>query len=242
MTQGAKVAWITGGGTGIGLGGAQALAAEGWTVIISGRRKDVLDAAAKRIGGKVEAIPLDVADPAQAEKVAADILWTHGHIDLLVNSAGLNIRDRSWTDLTAQGWDGVVSVNLNGVIYCMRSVLPAMRARKNGLIINVASWAGKHPSKVSGAAYVATKTAVVALTHNFNQEESRNGLRACALCPGEVATDIMKQRPVPPSPEDLARMMQIEDMGRTISFIASMPAHVCINEIVMSPTWNRSFL
>ena len=125
MTQGAKVAWITGGGTGIGLGGAQALAAEGWTVIISGRRKDGLDAAAKRIGGKVEAIPLDVADPAQAEKVAAEILRTHGHIDLLVNSAGLNIRDRSWTDLTAQGWDSVVSVNLNGVIYCMRSVLPA---------------------------------------------------------------------------------------------------------------------
>lgn len=242
MAEDRKVAWITGGGTGIGLGGAQALAAAGWTVIISGRRKEVIDAAAAGIGRGTEAMPLDVTNAAQAGEVAADIVGRHGRIDLLVNSAGINIRDRNWADLTTQGWDSVVAANLDGVLYCMRSVLPAMRDQRSGLIVNVASWAGKLPSKVSGPAYVATKTAVVALTHAFNQEEFRNGLRACALCPGEVATDIMKNRPTPPSVDDLARMMQIEDLGRTIAFVASMPAHVCINEIVMSPTWNRSYL
>src|SRR4029077_12248633 len=110
-----------------------------------------------------------------------------------------------------------------------------MRAQKSGTIINVSSWAGRLPSKVSGPAYAATKHAVVALTHSFNQEEFRNGLRACALCPAEVATDIMKKRAVPPTAEELARMLQIEDLGRTIAFVANMPQNVCLNEILISP-------
>ena len=237
-----KIAWITGGGTGIGLGGAKVLASEGWTVVISGRRADVLNQVAKDLGGNVEAVALDVGDAAKVEQAAASILQKHGRIDLLVNSAGLNITNRSWADLTTQAWDQVVDINLNGLMYCIRAVLPAMRAQKSGTIVNVSSWAGKLPSKVTGPAYSATKHAVVALTHSFNQEEFRNGLRASALCPGEVATDIMKKRPVPPTAEDMARMLQIEDLGRTIAFVANMPPHVCMNEILISPVWNCSFV
>ncbi len=127
-----RVAWITGGGSGIGLAGAQELAREGWTVVISGRRKDVLDEAVAGIakaGGNAEAMVLDVSNAADAEKVAKAIVARHGRIDLLVNSAGVNVPKRSWDDITLEGWDKLVDINLNGVMYCMRAVRPAMRAQ-----------------------------------------------------------------------------------------------------------------
>jgi NADP-dependent 3-hydroxy acid dehydrogenase YdfG len=240
-----KVAWVTGGGSGIGEAGAQALAKEGWTVVISGRRQDVIDRAAAGIakaGGEAEAIALDVANADQVESVARAIVGKHGRIDLLVNSAGLNVPKRSWDQVDNAGWNKVVDVNLNGLLYCMRAVLPAMRAQKDGCIINIASWAGRFVSKMTGPAYTASKHAVVALTHSFNMEEFRNGLRACCIAPAEVATPILKSRPVPPSEEDMARMLQPEDLGRTIAFVANMPPHVCVNEILISPTWNRLFV
>jgi NADP-dependent 3-hydroxy acid dehydrogenase YdfG len=172
---------------------------------------------------------------------AQRILAAHGRIDLLVNSAGINVTKRSWADVEIEGWDKVVDINLNGVLYCMRAVLPAMRAQKDGIIINVASWAGRHVAKMTGPAYTSTKHAVLALTHSFNMDEWINGLRACCLSPGEVATPILKSRPVVPSEEEQARMLQAEDLGRTIAFVANMPPRVCMNEILISPTWNRSF-
>ncbi|HWW49118.1 MAG TPA: SDR family NAD(P)-dependent oxidoreductase [Xanthobacteraceae bacterium] len=243
--QDARIAWVTGGGTGIGKAGAAALAADGWTVIISGRRGDALDEAAAGIadeGGRIEALTLDVSDAADAQDVADEIVRRHGRIDLLVNSAGVNIRKRGWSDMDLDGWNTVVDINLTGLYHCMRAVLPTMRAQQDGCVINIASWAGRFVSKVSGAAYTTVKHGVVALTHSFNQEEFRNGLRACCICPAEVATEIMKQRPVPVSDEDLARMLQPDDLGRTIAFVANMPRHVCVNEVLISPTWNRSYL
>jgi NADP-dependent 3-hydroxy acid dehydrogenase YdfG len=241
-----RVAWVTGGGSGIGQAGAEALAADGWTVIVSGRRKDALEAVVSGInskgGGKAEALVLDVSQAANVEAAAQRILTAHGRIDLLVNSAGVNVPKRSWEDMEISGWDKLVEINLNGVLYCMRAVLPAMRAQKDGCIINVASWAGRHVSKMPGPAYTTTKHAVLALTHSFNMDECVNGLRACCLSPAEVATPILKLRPVVPTEEEQARMLQPEDLGRTIAFVAGMPPHVCVNEILISPTWNRSFV
>ena len=240
-----KIAWVTGGGTGIGRAGAEALLADGWTVVISGRRAEMLRGVVDEIGagGKpIEAIALDVSNAADVNKVAQAILTKYGRIDLLVNSAGVNVPKRTWQDVTQEGWDQIVDINLNGVMYCMRAVLPAMRAQHDGCIINVASWAGRIVSKMTGPAYTATKHAVLALTHSFNMDECVNGLRACCLSPGEVATPIMLNRPVPPSEEVMARMLQPADLGRTIAFIAGMPPHVCINEVLISPTWNRSFM
>lgn len=231
-----KIAWITGGGTGMGLAGAKELVKDGWTVIVSGRRADALDKALKEIGPNASALTLDVGVKADVERAAKQIVSEHGRIDLLVNSAGLNVPNRSWADMTTEGWDKVVKINLDGLLYCMHAVLPTMRAQKSGTIINVSSWAGRLPSKITGPAYSATKHAVVALTHSFNMEEFRNGLRACALCPGEAATEILKLRPVQPTDEEKARMLQPEDLGRTIAFIAGMPPHVCINEVLISPT------
>jgi NADP-dependent 3-hydroxy acid dehydrogenase YdfG len=241
-----RVAWVTGGGSGIGQAGAEALAADGWTVIVSGRRKDALEVVVSGInskgGGKAEALVLDVSQAADVEAAAQRVLAAHGRIDLLVNSAGVNVPKRSWEDMEISGWDKLVEINLNGVLYCMRAVLPAMRAQKDGCIINVASWAGRHVSKMPGPAYTTTKHAVLALTHSFNMDECVNGLRACCLSPAEVATPILKLRPVVPTEEEQARMLQPEDLGRTIAFVAGMPPHVCVNEILISPTWNRSFV
>jgi NADP-dependent 3-hydroxy acid dehydrogenase YdfG len=240
-----RVAWVTGGGSGIGEAGAEALAADGFIVVISGRRQEALDSVVAKIasaGGQAAAIALDVSQAAEVAKAAQQILSRHGRIDLLVNSAGINVPKRRWADMEIEGWDSVVDINLNGVLYGMRAVLPAMRAQKDGLIINVASWAGRHVSKMAGPAYTTTKHALLALTHSFNMDECVNGLRACCLSPGEVATPILKLRPVVPSEEEQARMLQAEDIGRTIAFVASMPARVCVNEILISPTWNRGFV
>jgi NADP-dependent 3-hydroxy acid dehydrogenase YdfG len=240
-----RVAWVTGGGSGIGEAGTEALAADGFIVVISGRRQEALDSVVAKIasrGGQAAAIALDVSQAADVANAAQQILSQHGRIDLLVNSAGINVPKRRWSDMETEGWDRVVDINLNGVLYCMRAVLPAMRAQQDGLIINVASWAGRHVSKMAGPAYTTTKHALLALTHSFNMDECVNGLRACCLSPGEVATPILKLRPVVPSEQEQARMLQAEDVGRTIAFVASMPARVCVNEILISPTWNRGFV
>jgi NADP-dependent 3-hydroxy acid dehydrogenase YdfG len=240
-----KIAWITGAGTGIGLAGAQALAAAGAVVILSGRRDDVLRVQAEDIhlrGGRSEVEVLDVADQKAVKAVADRILARHGRIDILVNSAGLNTPNRYWSNQTVEGWNEVIRTNLDGTFYCVHAVLPAMRKQKDGLVINVSSWAGVYHSKMTGAAYNGSKSAVIMLTETLNMEECANGIRACAICPAEVATPIMDRRPIPPSKEDRARMLQPQELGETIRFVAEMPPHACVNEIIISPTWNRIYL
>src|SRR5215216_987760 len=117
--NGKRVAWVTGGGSGIGESGAEFLAADGWTVVISGRRKEELERVVANItkkGGKAEAIQLDVSNKADVNKAADQILEKHGRIDLLVNSAGLNVPKRSWADMELEGWDKVVDINLYRVL------------------------------------------------------------------------------------------------------------------------------
>jgi len=244
-TLSGKVAWVTGAGSGMGLSGAQHLAAAGATVVMSGRRADVLEREAQAIrkaGGKAEVAALDVSIALSVQGVAQSILARHDKVDILVNSAGLNHPQRFWRNQTVASWDQVIRVNLDGTFYCTHAVLPSMRTRKDGLVINISSWAGKYTLAMAGAAYNGSKHAVVALTETINMEECGNGIRACALCPAEVATPILDRRPVPPSPEERARMLQADDLGKTILWIAEQPAHVCINEITISPTWNRMYI
>ncbi|MCW5731506.1 MAG: SDR family oxidoreductase [Alphaproteobacteria bacterium] len=237
-----KIAWVTGAGSGIGKAGALELARAGAVVALSGRREAELRKVAEQIaaeGGRAEVEPLDVSDKLAVQRTANRIIARHGKVDILVNSAGLNIPRRFWKEIDAENWDQVVDVNLNGSLYCIASVIENMRRRKDGLVINISSWAGKYDTYMTGPAYNASKHAVVAMSASLNLEECVNGIRCCCICPGEVATPIMQRRPVPPAPEELARMLQEEDMGRTIRFVAEMPPHVCVNEIVISPTWNR---
>ena len=243
-----QVAWVTGGGSGIGLAGAIELARAGCRVIVSGRDGGKLDAAiegAHASGapkGSISAAPLDVADAAAVTRVAAEIEARHERVDILVNSAGVNFAKRYWTDTDSATFGDVVAINLNGAAACTLAVLKGMQKRRQGTVINVASFAGWYMGYLTGPAYTASKAAMIALSHSFNIEECVNGLRATALCPGEAATPILKKRPVEPSAEEKARMLQEEDLGRTIRFIAEMPPHVCINELVITPVWNRLYI
>jgi NADP-dependent 3-hydroxy acid dehydrogenase YdfG len=240
-----KVAWITGGGSGIGLAGAISLAREGAHVVITGRTKHSLDGGLAEVkkAGSAEAVLLDVADRDAVVRAAADIEKRRGRIDILVASAGTNISGakRNLATMSLDGWDDVVRINLNGLFYCCYAVIPGMRKRKDGVIINISSWAGRYASMLTGPAYNATKRAVIAITESINMEECVNGIRATSILPGEVATPIMAKRPVPPSPERMAEMVQAEDLGETILYLAKMPKRTCVNELVISPTLNRFY-
>jgi NAD(P)-dependent dehydrogenase (short-subunit alcohol dehydrogenase family) len=241
-----KVAWITGGGSGIGLAGALELAKAGARVVISGRTQRTNESGLAQLKsvGSAEAIQLDVSDKGAVTRAAADIEKRHGRIDILVTSAGTNIggAKRNFKSMSLEGWDDVVRINLDGLFYCCYAVIPGMRARKDGLIINISSWAGRYASVLTGPAYNATKRAVIAVTESINMEECVNGIRATSILPGEVATPIMEKRPVPPTAEERARMAQPEDFGAAILFVATMPARTCVNEVVIAPTWNRFYV
>jgi NADP-dependent 3-hydroxy acid dehydrogenase YdfG len=235
-----KVAWITGGGSGIGLAGAIEFVKAGASVVISGRTEATLKDALKQV--KADSVVCDVAEKEQVTKAAAEIQKRHGRIDILVNSAGINLPRRSFRDVSNEGWDQIVAVNLSGMFYCVQAVLPGMRARNDGLIINISSWAGRYASVLTGPGYNATKHAVIALTESINLEECAHGIRASSVLPGEAATPILEKRPVPPAPEVRAKMLQPEDLGRALAFIATLPPRACINELIISPTWNRFLL
>lgn len=240
-----RVAWVTGAGTGIGQAGAIALAEDGAAVVLSGRRRDALEDTAQRIaaaGGAADIETLDVADGAAVEAAAARILQRHGCVDVLVNSAGLNVTKRNWDVVDRSGWDTVVGIDLDGAFYATRAVLGAMRARKDGLVVNVSSWAGRYDTYLTGPAYNAAKQGLVAMTAHLNMAEGKNGIRACVICPGEVNTPILDRRPIPVPPEVRATMLQPRDMGETIRFLARLPAHVCISELVIAPTNNRLWM
>ena len=234
-----QVAWITGAGTGIGESAAIKLAEAGCKVVLSGRRKDVLENVASQIGNGVSIKPLDVADKEAVINTAEMILEEQGRIDIGVFSAGINVRNRNWNDVVLEDWDKVINIDLNGAFYCCQSVLPAMRKQGGGLIINVSSMAAKGIGKITGPAYTSAKHAMNAMTSSLLLEERNNGIRATIVCPGEVATPILDSRPVPVSAEDKARILQSEDLGDLILYIAQQPPHVTINEVLITPTWNR---
>jgi len=234
-----EVAWITGAGTGIGESGAIKLAEAGCKVILSGRRTAPLENVAAQIPGDVTIEPLDVSDHDDVMAVAERIIEKYGRIDIGVFSAGINIKDRNWPVVSIDDWNSVINIDLNGAFYCCQAVLPSMRKNGGGVIINVSSMAAKNIGMLTGPAYHAAKHAMNAMNASLIVEERNNGIRATALCPGEVATPILEQRPVPVSAEDQARILQSEDLGEVIKFIAQQPEHVTLNEILINPTWNR---
>lgn len=240
-----KVAWVTGGGTGIGQACARALAGAGVQVVVSGRRAAELDATSAALaadGLRASALVLDVADAQAVGRAADELRARFGRLDVLVCSAGTNVPNRSWDAITPDAFARVVSINLNGVAYCVAAALPTMRAAGGGSIVVVSSWAGWAFLPMAGAAYGATKTGLAPLVETINEQEGRHGVRATLLCPAEVATPILRTRPVPPPPEDVERMLRPDDVAASVLHAVCAPPHVCLNEIVISPTWNRFYV
>ncbi len=240
-----EVAWITGAGTGIGRAGAIALAAAGAKVVLTGRRIEPLEEVAARVreaGGEALVAPGDFTDAKVARTIVDQIMAAYGRCDILVNSAGINIPKRSWADVTVEGFDSVVAADLSGPFYTTHAVLPVMRAQGGGLMIQISSWAGVYVPLLTGPAYTAAKHGLVAMSESINQAECISGIRSCCINPGEVATPILDNRPIPVPDEEKARMLQSEDLGETILYVARMPKTVCVNEILISPTWNRVYV
>ena len=240
-----QVAWVTGAGSGIGEAAALALAEEGAEILLTGRRPAPLEDVASRIralGGKAEVQAADLTDPVAVERVGQAIQARGGALDILVNNAGLNITERDWGRLTPAGAQSVIAANLGSAFYCVTVALPFLRARGGGVLIHTASFAGRFVSPLSGPAYTAAKHGVVAMSHSLNMEECIHGIRSTVICPGEVATPILDKRPQPVSAEERARMVQPEDCGDLIRYVACLPPHVVLNEVLISPCWNRSYV
>jgi NADP-dependent 3-hydroxy acid dehydrogenase YdfG len=240
-----KIAWITGAGSGIGEAAALALSDEGATVVLTSRRREPLERLAARIkqqGGEAHVQPADLMNSKSVQKIGEYIQHTFGRLDVLVNNAGLNIRDRHWDKLTPEGVDELVNGNLTQALYCVTVALPFMRAQKDGVLIHTSSMAGRFIGGFSGPIYGAAKHGVVAMSHTINMEECLNGIRSTVLLPGEVATPILDKRPNPVGPEERARMVQAEDCADLIRYIACLPKHVVMSEVMLAPTYNRTYV
>jgi len=136
----------------------------------------------------------------------------------------------------------MIDGNLAAAAQCVTVALPLMRARKDGLIVHTASMAGRFIGGFPGPLYTAAKHGVVAMSHSINMQECINGIRSCVFLPGEVATPILDRRPNPVGPEVRARMVQPQDCADLIRYIALMPARLVMNEVMLSPTWNRGYV
>jgi len=236
-----KTALVTGGGSGIGLGVALALAREGCRVAISSRDADKLRRAAAAHPGSPPILtrPCDVADRPDTGRLAAWALRELGHLDILVHSAGINIARRKMADLDPADFDRVLAVNCTGFYNMLCAVLPDMRRRRAGLIVSISSIAGKRALPLAGPAYCASKFAATALATAVGLEERANGIRITNLCPGEVDTPILEQRPVPVPAERRAQMLHPEDIAACVVAIAKLPPNVLVPEVILTPLYQE---
>jgi NADP-dependent 3-hydroxy acid dehydrogenase YdfG len=238
MSLEGKTALITGGGTGIGAGCALALARAGCRVAISGRREEKLREAAAKFDGS-PAILFRAADVSNRNEANALVEWATqslGRIDILLNSAGINIVKRQMANIDPVDWDTLMQVNATAAFNTIYAVLPQMRERQDGLIVNISSVAGLRASMLGGVAYSASKFAMTALGTCVALEERNHGIRVTNVYPGEVETPILDARPVAVSAEHRARILQPEDIAAMVVAIAQLPPRAHVPDIVVKPT------
>lgn len=237
MTLKDKIVVVTGGGSGIGLAVARTLAEQGCQVVIGGRRAEVLETAATacQVEPPIRCHQLDVAERESVETFFAWVKDELGDVDILVNSAGGNIADRTMTAMKPDEWDRVLKINATGAYNCMHAVLPAMQKKQDGLIVNISSVAGKRAIALGGVAYNASKFAMTALGISVSNEVAPDGIRVTNVYPGEVNTPILDKRPVPVSDEHRQSILQPDDIAALVLTIARLPPRAHVPEIVIKP-------
>jgi serine 3-dehydrogenase len=229
---------VVGASSGIGRSIAIQFAREGSNVMASARRQDRLQILQNELAEENIDIGISTADATNAaamEELAARTVEQFEKIDILVYASGTNTPDRAMAKLSIKSWDEVICVNLNGAYYATRAVLPAMRDRKSGHLIYIASISGMVPD-LSGAAYQASKRGMLGMAHAIRVEEKENNIRTCVVCPGIVDTEILEKRPVKPSAEILANALQPEDVAEAVLFAAKLPARAAVPELQLMPT------
>lgn len=239
-----QVAWVHGAYGAVGLAIAQELVRAGARVVLSGRDPAATKDAAAQCGdaSQAEALAVDITRDEAVYAAAEQIGQRHGRIDILVNSAGVNPSKRHFRDLSVQDWKNTVDVNLSGMFYTCQATLRGMRERKSGVIVNISSWTGRFAAYFGGPAYTSTKRATLALTEMINMEECIHGIRATSIAPAGIDTPILNKRAKPPTPEVRAALLKPQDLADMTRYIAGLPPHVCINEVLMSPTLNSNYL
>jgi NAD(P)-dependent dehydrogenase (short-subunit alcohol dehydrogenase family) len=166
-----------------------------------------------------------------AEQVAREL----GEVEVLVNAAGTNAPNRSLEVLSIEDYHAMIDTNLNGAYYCVEAFLPGMRKRKSGTIVNVVSDAAKQASAKAGPAYAMSKFGLLGLTQAINAEERANGVRACALLPGDIDTPLLDKRPAPPSREARDRMLHAEDVAECAMLAINLPTRAVVEELLIRP-------
>ncbi|NOS70589.1 MAG: SDR family oxidoreductase [Verrucomicrobia bacterium] len=233
-----KTAVVTGGGSGVGQAIALKLAQQGWRVAIIGRRAETLQETIRLAGIHAAQITHHVCDVGDASAVATTgklILSEFGEVELLVNAAGTNAPRRSLEVLSFEDYHAMIATNLHGAYYCVQAFLPRMRAQKSGTIINIISDAGKQASPKAGPGYVMSKFGLAGLTQSMNAEERANGIRACAIFPGDIDTPLLNKRPQVPDATVRAKMMRAEDVADCALFCINLPSHVIVEEMLVRP-------
>jgi NAD(P)-dependent dehydrogenase (short-subunit alcohol dehydrogenase family) len=231
-----KVAIVTGGAVGIGKGIVSCLAREGATVIIADIDRKASEETAAELGGKVEAMKLDVTDKGQVEALVKAVEGKHGKVDILVNNAGIS-RPIKFVDIEPEEWDQKFDVNVRGLYLITRAVLKGMIPRRYGKIINIASMVGKEAIP-DFSHYCSTKFAVIGLTQALAKEYAQYDINVNAVCPGVVRTALWNNDLLPDmakeqgnTPDEafanfcatipLGRAQEPEDIGNMVAYLAS---------------------
>jgi NAD(P)-dependent dehydrogenase (short-subunit alcohol dehydrogenase family) len=223
-----KVALITGGNRGIGLATARAFVSEGARVALVARGRQQGEEAARSL--QAIFLPTDVRLAADCQRAVEETLKAYGRLDVLVNGAGVFFRIRTVEQTTEEEWDATVETNLKGAFLMSKFALPALR-QSRGVIVNIASYAGL-VGYAGGAAYTASKGALVNLTRTMALDHAREGIRVNCVCPGSVETEMIHEAwrlygdeaeasRVWAAKHPLGRVAQPEEIARTILFLAS---------------------
>jgi NAD(P)-dependent dehydrogenase (short-subunit alcohol dehydrogenase family) len=226
-----KVVLITGGTRGIGFATAKLFAADGARVVIVGRDQAKTTEAARDVPGRGEAGDVSIA--ADCERILARTLNLHSRLDILVNCAGVIFRNRTVENTTEEEWDKTFDVNVKGTFLMSKYALPSLRETK-GCIVNVSSYVGL-VGFAGGSAYAASKAAILNLTRSMALDHAKEGIRANAVCPGSVDTDMIHAawqqfgdvelaKKLWAEKHPLGRIASAEEVARTILFLASKEA------------------
>ena len=230
---GGSVALVTGGSRGIGFGIATALTKLGANVVITGRNADHVAAAARDLsahGPSCEGVVCDVTSLSDVERLAGHLRHKYGHVNILVNNAGIGGPASLLHELSPKKWDEIFDTNVRGVFYTVRSVVPLMMDSGCGHIINISSLAGKNPLP-RGAAYSASKWALNGLSYSLAEELRSQNIRVSVICPGSVDTEFSPH--TGKSPE---RMLRPEDVGYVVAMLVTQRPQSFVSEVLLRPT------
>lgn len=207
-----KVAFVTGAASGIGRATAAAFAAEGARVAILDRTEDSLRQTAEAIraaGGEVLSIAGDVSKPDEVEAAIARVVETFGRLDIAFNNAGVENKAASVADIELEEWDRILDINLRGTFVCMKHELAQMVRQGSGVVVNTSSGAGIR-GVTGGAAYAASKHAIIGLTKSAALDYAKSGIRVNAILPGNIETPMMDRF----TGGDLQKAIDLEPVGR----------------------------